>query len=68
MNKQLAKAQKNLVACHSFRGHDFEAVGARWGQRAGRTFAGRVAWEKRETVRAGRRLGKAIVRDARNAA
>jgi hypothetical protein len=51
----LRKAEKALVACHSFKGHDFfESPVARSPKS--------TRWAKRFTARAARRLNKAVAR------
>jgi hypothetical protein len=42
------RARKNLLACYSFRGHDFEVIGR---------------WAKKVTNRARRALDKAVCRE-----
>ena len=54
MEGQARKARKAVVACYSFKGHDF---GCRWADPEDRRYA------KRVTRRSERRLSKALCRE-----
>lgn len=60
MTKNINRAAKAALACYSFRGHDFDRVGAGLGRDASWRTRLNIRYEKRATRRANRRANKAL--------